>query len=286
MSILTIAVTALALAQPEPLPADIAWVASGEFCEPETVLPLPDDTLLVSNVCGFGEAGNGFLTLLDAGGNVIDWRIVEGLDAPLGMALQDKRLFIIDRNRIKVFIWPEYRWVETIDLETQVANDIAVAGNGTMYVSDTAGHKVIEVGEDRLQSILTGQPQFQGANGVHVTGNTLYIGGSRLWKVDLENQSVSLIGPEWLADIDGIELEANGTLQITPVAGPLMRFCNGEVEILAGDGISSANHGYAGNLGLALIPTGFDNTVVALNVGENEHSSTDTLVSRRCSAIE
>ena len=36
-----------------PAEADIAWVASGKFCEPETVLPLPDNTLLVSNVCGF-----------------------------------------------------------------------------------------------------------------------------------------------------------------------------------------------------------------------------------------
>lgn len=286
MSILAIAVTALALAQPEPLPADIAWVARGEFCEPETVLPLPDDTLLISNVCGFGEAGSGFLTLLDAGGDVIDWRIVEGLDAPLGMALLDKRLFVIDSNHIKVFTWPEYRWLETIILDTQVANDIAVAGNGTIYVSDTAGHKVIEVDEDRAQSILTGQPQFRGANGVHVMDNTLYVGGSRLWKVDLEDHSVSLIGPDWLVDIDGIEIESNGTLQITPVGGPLMRFCNGKVEILAGKGISSANHGYAENLGLALIPTGFDNTVVAINLDRDEHLPNAAPVSGGCSAFE
>ena len=258
------------MVQPEPLPADIAWVASGEFCEPETVLPLPDDTLLISNVCGFGEPGNGFLTLLDSAGKVLDWRIVEGLDAPLGMALHEQRLFVIDNNRVKVFSWPEYRLLETIDLDTRVANDIAVAATGTIYVSDTADHKVVEVGEGGAQSVLTGQPQFQGANGLHVSGQTLYVGGSRLWKVDLEDHSVSTIGPEWLADIDGIEVESNGTLQITPVAGPLVRYFNdGSLEILAGEGISSANHGYAENLGLALIPTGFDNTVVAIRVGEN-----------------
>ena len=44
---------ALAAALPESRPANIAWIAEGEFCEPETVLPLPDDTLLVSNVCDF-----------------------------------------------------------------------------------------------------------------------------------------------------------------------------------------------------------------------------------------
>jgi len=30
--------------------------------------------------------------------------------------------------------------------------------------------------------------------------------------------------------------------------------------------VSSANHGYAPSLGLALIPTGFDNTVIAIRV--------------------
>ena len=70
-----------------------------------------------------------------------------------------------------------------------------------------------------------------------------------------------------MSDIDGIEFESDGTLQVTPVAGPLIRFSiNGEIQVLAGEGISSANHGYAQRLGLALIPTGFDNTVIAIRI--------------------
>ena len=267
MSTLMTLLTTLALLQPEPTPANVTWVASGEFCEPETVLPLPDDTLLISNVCGFNEPGSGFLTLLGADGNVIDWRIVDELDAPLGMALKGERLFVIDSNRVMVFAWPRYELLETIDLETKVANDIAVAPNGTIYVTDTAGQKVVEVTKDGEQSVLTGKAQFKGANGIHLDGDTLYVGGIRLWQVNLGDDSVTTIGPEWLTDIDGIEMEPGGTLQITPVAGPLVRFCDGGgVEILAGDGISSANHGYAASLGLALIPTGFDGTVVAISI--------------------
>ena len=97
MSLLLPSLTAVALAAagPAQLDADIAWVASGKFCEPETVLPLPDDTLLVSNVCGFGEPGSGFLTLLDADGQTLNWHIVARLDAPLGMALHDGRLYTV-----------------------------------------------------------------------------------------------------------------------------------------------------------------------------------------------
>ena len=64
---------------PDPVEAEVAWVVEGEFCEPETVLPLPDDHLLVSNVCGFSEPGSGYLSLLGSEGEVIDWRVVDGL---------------------------------------------------------------------------------------------------------------------------------------------------------------------------------------------------------------
>ena len=271
MSSLIPVIAALVMLQPEPAQADVVWVASGEFCEPETVLPLPDNTLLISNVCGFGESKNGFLTLLDPKGNVLDWRIVEDLDAPLGMALMDERLYVVDNNRVKIFSWPQYRPLQTIDLDATVANDIAVGGDGTLYVSDTARNQVIEIKVDGLQSVLTGKPQFQGANGIHVNGKALFVGGSRLWRVDLQNHSVTTIGPEWIADIDGIEMEPSGVLQITLVSGPLIRYCNcNRFEILGGKGISSANHGYAANLGLALIPTGFDNTVIAISINESK----------------
>lgn len=62
---------------PDPIEADIAWVAEGGFCEPETVLALPDDTLLISNVCDFRQSGNGFLSLLSAQGQALNWRILE-----------------------------------------------------------------------------------------------------------------------------------------------------------------------------------------------------------------
>jgi len=254
-------------AAPDPIEAEIAWVAEGEFCEPETVLALPDDTLLVSNVCDFRQRGNGFLSLLSAQGQVLDWRILEDLDAPLGMALSGERLYLVDNNRLKIFTWPGYALLQTIDLGTAVANDLAVSDEGVVYVTDTAGAKVLSVLPDGDQSMLTGQARFKNANGIALHDGKLYVGGERLWRVDLVDNTVETIGPEWINDIDGIEFEPDGTLQVTPVAGPLIRFKGeNEVEVFAGPGVSSANHGYAANLQLALIPTGFDNTVIAIRV--------------------
>ncbi len=252
---------------PDPDSATIAWTAAGEFCEPETVLPLPDDTLLISNVCDFRQTGNGFLTLLDGAGEVIDWRVVEGLDAPLGMALVDGLLYVVDNNQVRILEWPGYKASEIVSLETQVANDIAVSADHTLYVTDTARGEVTVITPGREQSLLVGAAAFSGANGIHIDGKVLYVGGERLWRVDLEDSTVSPIGPAWLADIDGIEMEADGTLQITPVGGPLIRL-GPEIQVLGGDGVSSANHGYAERLKLALIPTGFDNTVLAIQLAD------------------
>lgn len=259
----------LAVVMPEAEQADIAWVAVGEFCDPETVLALPDDTLLVSNMCISRGTGNGFLSVLGADGEVIDWRVVEGLDAPLGMALAGDQLHVVDSNQVRIFRWPGYEPLATIALETAVANDLAVGWDDKIYVTDTARHEVVVINPELEQSILTGQAQFKGANGIHINGDDLYVGGERLWHVDLRDNTVTRIGPEWLADIDGIEQEDDGTLQITPVAGPLIRLGT-EIEILGGDGVSSANHGYAPSLGLALIPTGFDNTVIAIRIASDE----------------
>ena len=268
-TLLLLLATLAAAGMPEPEQANVVWTAEGQFCEPETVLPLPDYTLLVSNVCDFREAGTGYLTLLGADGEVIDWRVVDDLDAPLGMALVDGRIYIVDTNRVRVLAWPGFEQQSTIALETAVANDIAVSEDHTLYVTDTARGEVIVIARDAEPQMLIGEARFPGANGIEIRGDDLYIGGERLWHVDLEDQTVTTIGPEWLADIDGIEFEADGTLQITPVGGPLIRLVE-PVQVLGGDGVSSANHGYAPNLGLALIPTGFDNTVVAIRLEEQD----------------
>ncbi len=253
-----------AIAAPAPTWVEPVWVAQGMFCEPETVLPVPGDRLLVSNVCDYRTAGTGYLTLLAADGEVLAPRLVDGLDAPLGMALRAERLYLVDRNRIRVFDWPELRPQRIVELPSTVANDIVVAADGTLYVTDTAaGHVYVIDGADAV-STLTPEPRFPGANGIAIDGDVLWVGGERLWKVELPTVRQITVGPPWLSDIDGIEVVDARELQVTPVDGPLVQLVDGEVVAVTGvEGAGSANHGYQASTGLVLIPTGFDNRVVA-----------------------
>ncbi len=259
---------------PSEVTADIAWVSEGEYCEPETVLPLPDGTLLVSNVCGLASMGDGFLSLLDATGHMIEWRRVDGLDSPLGMALSDGQIYVVDANRIKSFAWPGFSALNEITLETKVANDIAVSPDGYLYISDTGAGRVTVLAPDGTPVERLSRTSFSGANGVEMgPDGALYIGGEHLWRVDLATGDVERFGPDWISDIDGIEFEPDGTLQVTPVGGPLIRLLkSGQIDVIGGEGVSSANHGYAANTGLALIPTGYDNTVIAIQIPDADEA--------------
>ncbi|MEM7084219.1 MAG: hypothetical protein AAF465_15930 [Pseudomonadota bacterium] len=248
--------------------ASIEWVVTGQFCEPETVLPLPDNTLLVSNVCGFSKTGSGFLSRLHADGTVRNWREVDGLDSPLGMALHEDEVYVVDANRVRVLALPALAQVRLIELDTRVANDIAIGHDGTLFVSDSARHQVVQVSPSGKQSIIGEAGAFTSANGLAVEGRHVYVGGERLWCVHLDTGQITTIGPDWLGDIDGIEFERDGSLQITVVGGPLVRLRNGAYEVIGGEGVSSTNHAYLPTSQLAVIPTGYDNTVVAVRLSE------------------
>ena len=56
-----------------------------------------------------------------------------------------------------------------------MANDLAVSPDGTVYVTDTAKHEVIQLSPDGKQSGLTGEAQFGGANGIALAENSLYV---------------------------------------------------------------------------------------------------------------
>lgn len=228
---------------------------------------MPGDRLLVSNVCDYGTDGTGYLTELSADGQVVTERLIDSLDAPLGMARHDERLYVVDRNTVRVYVLADLSAEATIALPSRVANDIAVREDGTLLVTDTAAGHVYVVSPSSAISTLTPQPAFPGANGIAVDHDVLWVGGERLWRIDLESLGVEVIGPAWLTDIDGIEVVDAHVLQVTPVDGPLVQLVDGVVtSVTAVEGVGSANHGYQASTGLVLIPTGYDNQVVAFRV--------------------
>ncbi len=247
------------------------WSLENGLCDPETVIHDPArDLLIVSNICQFKANGEGYLSLVSPDGQIHTERWVDGLNAPAGMAIHHRRLYIADLDRVQVVDLDQGAVVDTL-VPTPAAktlNDIAVGDDGTVFVSDSASHRVLQMSNGNWVRL---QPTFRFANGLHLSGDTLWVGGDRLWQVTLTSGVVETIRPNQLIDIDGIDPDGAGGLTISQVGGSVWRLsADGKLTRWQVPRVSSANHGFIAAHQLIVVPTGFDDTLLAFKTVDSQ----------------
>jgi sugar lactone lactonase YvrE len=135
-------------ASPEPASA-IATVSEG-LSTPESVLwDAARGLWYVSNINGSALAkdDNGYILRFSADGNKVDSvPFINGADAditlnaPKGMALVGDTLWVADIDAVRAFDVNTGNAVTSLELAAQGAtflNDVAVAGDGTIYITDS-----------------------------------------------------------------------------------------------------------------------------------------------------
>src|SRR5690606_13920351 len=147
--------------QPEPAPAEPAPAAEPEppappgpvvikdvgLQVPESVLhDVTSDTYLVSNINGapLDKDDNGFISKLSPEGQVITLQWIDGaaadveLNAPKGLGISNGTLYVADIDVIRTFDLATCKPGAQIKVAgASFLNDVAVAPDGTVYVSDT-----------------------------------------------------------------------------------------------------------------------------------------------------
>ena len=139
-------------------------------------------------------------------------------------------------------------------------NDVAFGADGTMYISDTIGGSVWRVPEGGSAELWFGDPLLQGngdfgfpfpigANGIHVSGDTVYVGVSETLQVVTipinadGSAGVAETLATYQAVVDGVAVAADVTVYTThPGANAIARLApGGEIEIIAevGDGLDA-----------------------------------------------
>ena len=118
------------------------WATERVLKTPESILyDEARDVLYVSNINGspMGKDGNGFISKLSTGGEILDLEWVTGLNAPKGAGIAGGTLYVTDIDEL----------VE-IDIEAGVVvqryaapgaiflNDLAVDRKGNVYISDSS----------------------------------------------------------------------------------------------------------------------------------------------------
>jgi len=243
------------------------WILDDGLCEPETIIKDPVNArLIVSNICGFQKNNKGYLSVLAMDGTLDIPRWIDGLNAPAGMAIRDRKLYVTDLDRVQIIDLDQVKIIDVLGPypEAKAFNDIAISSDGTVYVSDSARHKVLSLQDGLATPFPDMAAQFTFANGLHIDGTRLYVGGETLWAVDLNTRAIETIESVGLGDIDGIETDGQGGLTVSIVGGNIWHLPIGADPVIwTTPGLSSTNHAYLPDTQLVLVPTGYDNTVIA-----------------------
>lgn len=263
----------------------MSWETSAELKQPESAIyDAKRNVLYVSNINGKGtEANNlGFLSQVSLDGKIEQLEWIKGLNAPKGMALRGDKLYVSDIKELveidieKGAISKRYPAAGAVFL-----NDVAVADDGTVYVSDMMTDTIHRLQNGSLTAWLKSSA-LQSPNGLHVEGDRMIVGAwgirsegfktqipGHLRLVSIKDRSIKSLGHgKPVGNLDGVEADGKGNYYVTDwTAGKLFHITpSGDAKILLELEPGSADHEFVAERNLIVIPMMKNNKVMAFTV--------------------
>ncbi|MDB5262264.1 MAG: ATP/GTP-binding protein [Adhaeribacter sp.] len=252
------------------------WETDGVLLTPESVLyDKGNNILYVANINGQAgdKDGNGSIGRVSIAGKVEEAEWVQGLDAPKGMGLHKGLLYVADLTKVVVIDTKSGQKVREIELPgAQFLNDVTVDNKGIVYISDSSGKKVYQL-QDNVPSVYLESNVLQRPNGLLAHQNKMYLIDMPTGLFYEINENKELIKrAEGLVGGDGIVPVGAGDFLISN--------WNGEVSYVTASGkvkklidtkeakINAADIEFIPALNLVLVPTFFNNKVMAYQLGQ------------------
>ncbi len=258
----------------------LLWEAKG-LAQPESVVQDPaTGAIYVSNIAGaiMQKDGNGFIAKLRPDGTVIEREWVKGLNAPEGLALHDRTLYVADVDELVEINIASGEIAKRHEAKGAIfLNDVAVGEDGTIYASDTPMNTIWRLKDGNFEPWLANDA-LNGPNGLLVQGDKLIVAAfgklpgegqkqelGGLMVIGLEDQAVSKPGNgEPIGNLDGLQALQPGLYLLTDWAGGLYRVdAKGKAERLLKLGKGSADFIYLPDKKTVLIPIILNNSLVA-----------------------
>jgi sugar lactone lactonase YvrE len=265
MSLVVAALVATSAAAQEKL-----WETKEGLKTPESVIHDPKDGVLyVSNVNEkpWEKDGNGFISKLSPKGELLAVKWVTGLNAPKGMGIVGRKLYVTDINELVAIDLQTAKVVGHYAVEgAKNLNDVATGPDGTVYVSDSAGPTVYALRKGKLEP-LTKTDDLAKVNGLLVTEAGLLVGCSNsLGLFDLKTKTLKTLVPD-TGGIDGIVAIGGGKYVITDWAGKIQLVQSGQPSVVLLDTtsqkVNAADIDFIPGEKTLLVPTFFADKVVA-----------------------
>jgi len=248
---------------------EAVWETKPVLKTPESVYyDQAGDQIYVSNINGKpGEKdGNGFIALLSTDGTIKKLEWVTGMDAPKGMAVVDNLLYVTDIDRIRVIDIDQAKLIKTIPVEgAEFLNDLAADKQGAIYISDMQKNQILKLSNDTVSLWLTDE-KIVSPNGLAFNNNNLMVGTKEdLLSVNPDTKNIR-VRVEGVGPIDGLVPVGGNKFVISNWSGRILMVSPSEKIVLGNttdQKIQAADMGYIPEQKLILIPTFFNNRVVA-----------------------
>ncbi len=234
------------------------WTATGFEAPESAYVDYASSSIFVSNVAGAPpeKDGNGWISKLDFTGKVIAAKWVQGFNAPKGLRARDGKLWVADIDEVIAVDIAAAKIVQRVKIDgAKFLNDVAVGGDGTVYVSDMALSRIYAI-KDGGVSIFADGPELEHPNGLLIENNALIVASwgkpeadfstkvpGRLYRLDLATKKKTLITPEPTGNLDGVEHDGAGGYIVSDwVSGKVFRIAaTGATKVVAQYGKGSAD---------------------------------------------
>lgn len=247
----------------------MVWETPKGLNVPESVMYDPNaQVLYVSNISGKPTLKNkkGFISRVNLDGSIKELFWVTGLNAPKGMGILGDTLYVTDIDRILAIDIPTGRVTKTWTVAgAKFLNDIAVDRSGRVFITDMVTQKIHLIQADQPASFLT--LDYNKPNGLFVAEDTLWVGtAAGVVKIDISSKTVAM-AIEHKGGIDGIKPLGDGRYIVSDWKGKVQIIQKGKAPVVLMDTspqkINAADFEYIPGTHLVIVPTFFDNRIVA-----------------------
>lgn len=215
------------------------------FANPESVLFDEGRNQYYVSEANFGvESGGGKIALLDGTGKLVNPAWISGLNHPKGLGMSGDKLYVTDVTEVVEIDIPSGKIVERTKIEgASFLNDVTVAPDGDVYISDMDQNQITKIGPDGRVEAWLKDAQLENPNGLLVHEGALYVAAwgkyetdltkakptGRLMKVSLEDKSITVLSAAPVGNLDGLEANKDGNFWVSD-------WISGHLYLMAPDG--------------------------------------------------